>query len=234
LWASTGNGSTNSRRRRISDNSVGEAPALSSRFSSATTSRCVKPPVSKARRTLVNADPGEDVLAAIDVASRHPQDHAAATGAKLGFIHDVSHGNRILPRIVSGPPNVGVRRRIRTKFSIDVAQVPRRPQADHADTPISTMARILRISSSSTSAAPVCQHHCHASSFPMTTQARASDDLLNVWKALQVDITRCHNLHILPNSEYRSICRLSPMTCSKSSPSVSRTGSATGLTCFHT
>jgi hypothetical protein len=67
LRASTGNGSTNSRRRRISDNSVGDAPALSSRFSSATTSRYVKPPVSKDRRTFANADAGEDVLAAINV-----------------------------------------------------------------------------------------------------------------------------------------------------------------------
>jgi hypothetical protein len=73
LWASTGNGSTNSRRRRISDISVGEAPALSSRFSKAKKSRYVKPPVSKERRTFMNADAGEDVLAAINVAGRHPQ-----------------------------------------------------------------------------------------------------------------------------------------------------------------
>jgi hypothetical protein len=85
LWASTGNGSTNSRRRRISDISVGEAPALSSRFSSATTSWYVKPPVSKERRTLANADAGEDVLAAINVASRHPHDHTSVTGCEARF-----------------------------------------------------------------------------------------------------------------------------------------------------
>jgi hypothetical protein len=45
----------------------------------------VKPPVSKERRTLANADAGEDVLAAINVASRHPHDHAAATGCKARF-----------------------------------------------------------------------------------------------------------------------------------------------------
>ncbi len=36
------------------------------------------------------------------------------------------------------------------------------------------------------------------------------------------------------NIEKNSSCRLSPMTCSKSSPNAARTGSATGLTCFCT
>src|SRR5882724_1858963 len=37
-----------------------------------------------------------------------------------------------------------------------------------------------------------------------------------------------------PSNEYISNCRLSPITRSKSSPTVSKTGSATGLTCFTT
>ena len=45
----------------------------------------------------------------------------------------------------------------------------------------------------------------------------------------------CHAArHAWSSSEYRSICRRSPMTCSNSSPRASSTGSATGFTCFCT
>jgi hypothetical protein len=40
--------------------------------------------------------------------------------------------------------------------------------------------------------------------------------------------------HVSSNSEYSSICRLSPMTRSKSRPNAASTGSATGFTCFST
>src|SRR6266404_993761 len=183
LRASTGNGSTNSRRRRISDNSVGDAPALSSRFSSATTSRYVKPPVSKERRTFVNADAGEDVLATINVVDLDD----------LGFPgHLCRRCSKRAPTLPGRHPGLGY--------------YPEKSPVRQMACP----ARRVRNS-------PSVLRKCDDDRRPITPTASPA-----AW------------LHIRPSSEYRSICRLSPMTCSKSSPSVSRTGSATGLICFFT
>src|SRR3979490_2583575 len=58
--AYSGNGSIRSRRRRISNIAVGDAPIAISRSSCATTSAYVKPPVPYARNTFSKVETGDD------------------------------------------------------------------------------------------------------------------------------------------------------------------------------
>jgi hypothetical protein len=69
--ADAGNGSTNSRRRRTSNNSVGDAPDESSSSTSAKTSGRVNPPVSNARKTFTNTAAAGEILVPICVVRRH-------------------------------------------------------------------------------------------------------------------------------------------------------------------
>jgi hypothetical protein len=69
--ADAGNGSTNSRRRSTSNNSVGDAPVESSSSTSAKTSGHVNPPVSNARKTFTNTAAAGEILVPICVVRRH-------------------------------------------------------------------------------------------------------------------------------------------------------------------
>lgn len=69
--ADADNGSTNSRRRRTSNNSVGDAPVESSSSTSAKTSGHVNPPVSNARKTFTNTAAAGEILVPICVVRRH-------------------------------------------------------------------------------------------------------------------------------------------------------------------
>jgi len=99
--AYSGNGSINSRRRRISKSSVGDAPVASSNFSSANTSGHVKPPVSNARKTFANTTAAGEVLGPICVVRRHTYTMRPRIIGGLGFDHELitlnSPGYRCLP-----------------------------------------------------------------------------------------------------------------------------------------
>jgi hypothetical protein len=71
--ANPGSGSINSRRCRVSNSSVADAPAASSTFSSARTSVYAKLPVSNARKILSNTVAGDDVLEPWVVVRRPPK-----------------------------------------------------------------------------------------------------------------------------------------------------------------
>jgi len=68
--ADSGNGSTNSRRRRISNSSVADAPVASSNSTSDKTSGHVNPPVSNARNTFEKTAAAGEILVPICVVRR--------------------------------------------------------------------------------------------------------------------------------------------------------------------